>query len=187
MRTFIAVEFSDDIRQRLAAAQERLRGSVSGVKWVEPGILHLTLKFLGEIDEGAVDGVAGAMADAAAGVSPFEVRVAGLGAFPPHGAPRVVWAGLADPSGSLQALHDTLDRGLEPLGIEPEGRPFTAHLTIGRVKEPRGAQALRALIEKQAPAEFGVQRVEELVLFRSVLSSSGPTYTPLRRHPFQRT
>jgi len=181
MRAFIAVEFDPAIRERLAEAATRLRAASSGVKWVGLEQMHLTLKFLGEVEESAVDEVAVVMAEAAAGVAPFEVRVAGLGAFPPHGAPRVVWAGLDDSAGHLKGLHVRLDSGVAELGVEREGRPFAAHLTLGRVKDPRASQGVRSAIERETAAEFGVQRVEELVLFQSVLSSSGPTYTPLRR------
>ena len=181
MRTFVAVEFGEAIRERLGLAQQRLRAAQAGIKWVDPKIMHLTLKFLGEIDDGAEGDVAAAMAAAVRGVAPFEVRVAGLGSFPPHGAPRVVWAGIEDRSRSLATLHERIESELDPLGIEREDRPFQAHLTLGRAKDARGGQALRALIEQQRSTEFGLQAVEELVLFRSVLTASGPTYTPLRR------
>jgi len=181
MRAFIAVEFDQAIRERLAEAATRLRATSTGVKWVSPEQMHLTLKFLGEVEESAADEVAVVMAEAVAGIAPFEVRVSGLGAFPPQGAPRVVWAGLDDSANHLKRLHVRLDSGVAELGVEREGRPFTAHLTLGRVKDPRASQGVRAAIEREAAADFGVQRVEELVLFQSVLSPSGPIYTPLRR------
>ncbi len=181
MRAFIAVEFDAAIRERLAEVATRLRAASSGVKWVSPEQMHLTLKFLGEIEESAVDEVAVVMAEAASGIAPFEVRVAGVGAFPPHGAPRVVWAGLDDAANHLKRLHVRLDSGVAELGVERESRPFAAHLTLGRVKDPRASQGVRAAIEREAAADLGVQKVEELVLFQSVLSPKGPMYTGLRR------
>jgi 2'-5' RNA ligase len=181
VRTFIAIEIDDGIRERLGRAQQGLRGQGPKVKWVDPAKVHLTLKFLGEIEEGAVEGVAAAMGRAVAGMAPFEMTVGGLGAFPPRGAPRVVWAGVADPSGGLATLHGRLERELGPLGFEPEGRPFRPHLTLGRVKDRRGGAPLPARIAAGAREEFGVQTVAELVLFLSTLSPAGPTYTPLRR------
>ena len=183
MRTFIAIELGDAIRERLAHAQERLRACRCGVKWVRPEQIHLTVKFLGEIDEGAAADVAAAMAAAAEGVGGLDLRVAGLGAFPPRGAPRVVWAGIEEPSGRLATLHKRLDLELEKLGIERETRPFHPHATLGRVKDRRAGRPLRALIDTQRTAEFGARTVDDMVLLRSVLSPTGPTYTPLHRQP----
>jgi len=121
------------------------------------------------------------MAEAAGPVEPFDFEVAMLGTFPPRGAPRVVWAGIEDAGGGLTRLHKGLERGLQALGFEREKRAFHPHLTLGRVKERRGTERLRALIEHEAATRFGTQRVEGLVLLQSVLSPKGPTYTPLRR------
>jgi 2'-5' RNA ligase len=181
MRLFIAVELAEAIRERLSAAQERLRRSGASVKWVKPELMHLTLKFLGEVEEPAIAGIEGAIAAAAEGVGPFDLTVAGLGAFPERGAPRVLWAGMRD-NGSLALLNRKLEEGLAVLGFPPEGRPFSPHLTIGRVNEPRGAGALRGVLDRQQAADFGSCRVEEIVLMLSVLSPAGPTYTALRRH-----
>jgi len=180
VRTFIAVELDEAIRERLAQAQERLRATGCSVKWVSPDKIHLTLKFLGQIEGGAVEAVRQVMSSAAWDVEPFEVTVAGLGAFPARGAPRVVWAGIAH-GGGLAALHGQLDGALARLGVGPETRAFAPHLTLGRVKDRRGAEALRPLLEAGAAEQFGTQRVEEIVLFRSVLSPGGSTYTALHR------
>ncbi len=182
MRLFIAVELDEAIRARLGAAQERLRAAQCSVKWVKPELMHLTLRFLGEVEEPRVPQIEEAMASAAAGIAPFEVTVAGLGAFPEHGAPRVLWAGIRD-NGSLATLNRRLEEGARRLGFEPEERPFSPHLTIGRVKDPRGANALRSPLDAAAAREFGSCTIAELLLVQSVLSPSGPTYTPLRRRP----
>jgi len=183
VRTFIAIELDEAIRTRLAQTAEALRGAGCKVRWVTPERMHLTLKFLGEIEPAALDAVAGAMATAAAGAGAFEIQVAGLGAFPPRGAPRVVWAGVRDPEGQLAALHGRLNEALAAAGFERERRAFRAHLTLGRVKERRGAERLRRRLDEQAGGEFGIQEVRELVCFRSELSAHGPAYTPLRRQP----
>ncbi len=181
MRTFVAVELSDAIRRRLGEAQERLRSARCAVKWVKPELMHITLKFLGEIEEGVIAGIEGAMASAAEGIAPFDLTVAGLGAFPERGAPRVLWAGVRD-NGSLAILNRRLEDGLERLGFARESRPFSPHLTIGRVKDPHGAGALRGPLGREAATQFGSCRVESLVLMLSTLSPAGPTYTPLLRH-----
>ena len=181
MRTFIAVELDDAIRERLGQAQDRLREAPCKVKWVRPAQMHVTLKFLGEIDPAVVDDVAKAMAWAAEAAEPCALRVAGLGTFPPRGAPRVVWAGIEDASGMLGLVHKRLARALEPMGFEPEKRAFRPHLTLGRVKERSGTERLRDLLAGQEGAELGTQDVSEIVLFQSVLSPQGATYTALRR------
>ena len=181
MRTFIAIEFDDAIRQRLVQAQERLREAGCEVRWARAEQMHLTVKFLGEIDPATVGAVAEAMAHAAEAVAPFEVEVAGLGAFPPRGAPRVVWAGVEDPGGHVQQLQARLERRLEPLGFERERRAFHPHLTLGRVKDRHGADRLRERIEGQPARRFGRQHIEELVLLQSELKPTGAVYTLLRR------
>jgi 2'-5' RNA ligase len=183
VRTFIAIELDEGIRTRLAQATESLRGAGCKVRWVTPDRMHLTLKFLGEIDPEALAAVAAAMATAAAGAGAFQIQVAGLGAFPPRGAPRVVWAGVGDAEGKLAALHGRLDEALAAAGFERDSRAFRPHLTLGRVKERRGAERLRARLEESAEGEFGTQEVRELVCFRSELSAHGPAYTPLGRQP----
>jgi 2'-5' RNA ligase len=180
VRTFLAIELDDAIRERLAAAQERLRSQAGGVKWVEAENIHLTLKFLGEIDEDVAPLVAEALGPVAAGIEPFEMRLAGLGAFPPHGAPRVVWAGVQEPSGRLLELHRRIERELEALGIEREDRPFTAHVTLGRIKD-RPDPRLRHALDARAADDFGSQAVTHVTFFQSVLSPAGPTYTALSR------
>jgi len=180
MRLFIAVELDEAIRKKLAEAQERLRAARCSVKWVKPELMHLTLRFLGEVDEGRIPQLEEAMASGAAGIAPFGVTVAGLGAFPERGAPRVLWVGIRD-NGSLATLNSRLETGVRHLGFAPEDRPFSAHLTIGRVKDPRGANALRGPLTAAAATDFGSCTITELLLIQSVLSPSGPTYTPLRR------
>jgi len=180
VRTFIAIALSDEIRTRLAAAQERLRAANCPVKWVKPDLMHVTLRFLGEIQEPAIPDIERTLASAAHGVRPFQVTVAGLGAFPERGAPRVLWAGLSD-NGSLALLNRRIEDSLSQLGFAPQDRPFSPHLTLGRVKDPRRAHALRRLLDKHASATFGSCTIEELLLILSVVSPAGPTYTPLRR------
>lgn len=181
MRLFIAVELSDAVRARLSAAQERLRAAPCAVKWVKPQLMHLTLRFLGEVAPSRIPDLEAAMASAAEGVPPFEARVVGLGAFPERGAPRVVWAGIQD-NGSLATLNRRLEEAARRLGFDPEQRPFSPHLTLGRVKDARGAPALRGLLDAQAAAHFGSCTITGLVLVESRLSPAGPSYTVLRRH-----
>ena len=171
----------EDVRQRLATAIERLRPHAADVAWVAPANLHVTVKFLGQIDEKRVFAVAAAVRDAAAGHRAFTLRVAGLGAFPTPRRPRVIWAGLADAGGSLARLAGSVDAAVAALGVPAETRPFAAHVTLGRVRESRRLPDLaEALARGTAFGELGVDRV---VLMRSELSPKGARYTELAALP----
>ena len=179
MRAFIAIELSSEVRAALAAAVGALARCTAKVKWVEPDNVHLTLKFLGSIDDGMAEQVKRAMADAA-GRGGFGFVVEGLGRFPPRGKPRVVWAGVSEGAEALKALQAVLEAVLRPLGFEKE-RDYVPHLTIGRVKRPQGAEALVAALEPYAGTRFGACRASEMVLFQSELTPRGPVYTAVAR------
>ena len=179
MRAFVAMEISDEVRSALVRAQQELARSPAKVKWVAPQNIHLTLKFLGEIDAETVGPVKAALAEAAGG-GPVAFTVEGLGAFPPRGAPRVVWAGVsrgADPIARVQAA---LERAFRPLGFQAERR-FVPHLTLGRVKSRQGADELRSALERRAGTGFGACTAAEVVLFESTLTPQGAIYTVAAR------
>jgi 2'-5' RNA ligase len=179
MRTFIAIELDEPARRVLLEAQENLRRGPFDVKWVEAANLHLTLEFLGEVDEARCEDVRKAMERAASGTAPFVIEIAGLGSFPPRRPPRVIWAGVIEKTGTLSRLHERLVRELERSGIEREKEEaFHAHVTIGRVRSPRGARELeRALTEiRLATAHVDVRA---LMLKRSELGREGPRYSDL--------
>jgi RNA 2',3'-cyclic 3'-phosphodiesterase len=175
MRAFLAIAVNDAVRAELARMQQTLGRTPAKVKWVEPANLHLTMQFLGEIDTAQADAVAAAMAGAAEGFEPFACRIEGLGCFPPNGLPRVVWAGVGQGAEAILRLHAALEQRLVPLGFEAERR-FVPHVTLGRVKSPRGAGELAAAVERQRPAAFGACRVEAVMLYRSELTPQGAVY-----------
>jgi 2'-5' RNA ligase len=183
-RAFVAIPLPDDVRTRLASAQERLRPARADVTWVDPGRLHVTLKFLGPLSDGARPLLEEGLRRVAAAAAPFDLAAKGLGAFPASGAPRVVWAGLSEREpGRLAALARAIEEAAATAGFPREDRPFSAHVTLGRVKSPHNAPALRALLEAGRDVEAGPFRADAFVLFRSDLSAHGPTYTEIARHP----
>jgi 2'-5' RNA ligase len=184
-RAFVAIPLPEDVRERLAALQERLRPARADVKWVEPGLMHVTLRFLGDLADGARPALEAGLRAAATGAAPIDLEARGLGAFPASGAPRVVWAGLAEREpGRLAALASAVEGAAAAAGFPPETRPFTAHVTLGRAKSPRNAAALRALLAGAGgDAGAGAFRMEAFVLYRSDLSPQGPTYTAVERFP----
>lgn len=141
--------------------------------------LHLTVKFLGDVDDRLLGDVCSAAEAAAAQVEPFEFAVAGLSAVPPRGLLRMIWAGVTEPSGRLGKLNDLLEAAYAEMGFRVEKRAFRPHLTLGRVKGGGGLDRLRAAAEKYAQTDFGTQSAKKVIVFASKLGPGGPTYTPL--------
>ena len=184
MRAFLAVELPSHARHELARLQDQLRDSRADVKWVEKDNLHLTLRFLGDIDERERQRVESASQLAAAAMSPVTVTLSSLGAFPSVSAPRVVWVGLGDGAESLAQLAAQIEAQLAKAGFPKADKPFSAHITLGRVRSPRNRLELVRTINDVVwtpPASFVVDHV---TLFRSDLGSAGPTYSILREFPF---
>jgi len=182
LRLFVAVDLSDEAKRALSGLLSRLKGLDSGVRWVAPENLHVTLKFLGNVEEGKVEAIRGALSGALSGFKPFAIRLKGLGAFPSAKRPRVVWMGVEEGNEELSALARAVEVALERLGFPREGREFVAHVTLGRVKSRASGGLLRFLERPEGIPEVR-QEVREVVLMRSVLRPEGPEYTPLFKFP----
>ena len=182
VRTFIAVEIDERARRAAAKLIEKLGAAAADVKWVEPHNLHLTLKFLGDVALDETARICQVVQKAAAEVEPFELAIAGAGAFPKPARPRTVWIGSNDTQDSMAVLHKKLENRLQKLGFRKDSRRFQAHLTIGRVKRAGpGMAELASLIEENAQCEIGKTTVREVVVFSSELGREGPNYHPLGR------
>lgn len=177
-RLFFAVAMTDEIRRRAAEVQREL-ALVTGrvVKWVDPGSLHLTLKFVGWVPADRVPDVLAVGREVAAAASPASLTLVGAGAFPNARRPRVLWIGGSGDVDILAAAAGALDRRLAEQGLaEPENRPFTAHLTLGRVRPDARPPDLTEALAVFAGQEFGQVSVAEFLLMRSHLQPSGPVY-----------
>jgi 2'-5' RNA ligase len=182
VRTFIAVEVGDEIRKNAVALQQRLARTHEDVRWATPDTMHITLLFLGEVDEREVVSVCRAVAAVAGREPPFPLRVSGVGAFPNNRRPKTVWAGVTDGAEPLRRLHGLLEEELLALGCyRKEDRPYTPHLTLGRVKAEGGGHALAAELPKLLAWDGGRTTVDEVVVFGSELTRDGPVYTVLGR------
>jgi 2'-5' RNA ligase len=177
VRAFVAVLLPEALRSRLAREIDALRLHAPGVAWVAAENLHVTLKFLGSVDEPRTAEI-GAALERAATVPAFDVDVRGLGAFPSATRARVLWAG-APGAPAFARLAEGIDRALTALGFPPEARGFTPHVTLGRVREPRRNDALAAALEAAATRDFGTLRIDRVSLMRSDLSPRGARYTQL--------
>jgi 2'-5' RNA ligase len=182
LRTFIAVDLGQPLRDRCAAMQENLTRLGAEVKWVERENLHATLLFLGEVDERDVPAVCAAVATTCAGHKPFTLGVEKVGCFPNPRRPRTIWAGVGEGAAELTALHDALEPPLLELGCyRREERQFTPHITLGRVKNDRHTDRLAAGLAKYADWRDGDVAVGEVLVLSSELTPKGPVYTVLSR------
>jgi len=180
LRLFIALPLPQEMKERLASLQVDWKRKAHGVRWVRPEGLHITLKFLGHVPEGEIQGIKRVMERVSLGFPPFRVGIRGAGAFPSLQKARVLWIGVEDSDGRLKGIFKALERGLEKLGFPREDRPFRPHLTLGRVKE--GGRF--GFLEDYRDLEVGVLEVREMVLFKSELKPEGAEYEPLYSVPF---
>ncbi len=183
VRVFCAVELPIAARARAAEHAALLRERFREVRasWPRAENLHLTLKFLGEIEESRVEALSKAAGRAASDSRRFTLKLEGAGAFPRRGGPRVLWLGVADSSGGLARLQSRLEDECEREGFQREERPFHPHLTLARLRAPQGTRALAQLHQETGfePLEFPIT---ELVVMLSELGPGGSRYTPLSRH-----
>jgi 2'-5' RNA ligase len=184
MRTFVALLLSDEVRAVVAAEIERLRPLSRAVAWVPAENLHLTLRFLGEQSPAALDEVRAAIEEAAARSTPFALDLQGLGAFPGMVQPRILWIGVADGGLEARALQERLEAALERRGYGREPRAWHAHLTIGRVFDPRrwrrdAGPALHEAVAEASRRRFGRLGVSAVSLMRSDLHRSGARYSEI--------
>jgi RNA 2',3'-cyclic 3'-phosphodiesterase len=182
MRTFIAIEISDEIRDALVQIQSHLKYAGADVKWVEKQNIHLTLKFLGEITDKKCDEVKAALDEAGRTTKQFEIDVKELGVFPKIDYPRVIWVGLNKGVNESKELAAKIEEALSRIGFQKESRPFAAHLTIGRVRSSKNKAVLKEKIESydlRAASSDLSQPIDSIILFQSTLMPNGPIYTKL--------
>jgi 2'-5' RNA ligase len=184
LRTFIAIELDEELQANLKRVQDLLRDQLPprDIRWVRPDGIHLTLKFLGDIPASRLDEIKIALARAAAEVGPFTFTVAGVGCFPNSRQPRVVWVGLHEPTGALARLRDAVEAYVAPLGFPTERRPFSPHLTLGRVQRHASRSEVREIGQVVASREIGVldeMTVTAVCHIKSDLRPSGAVYTTL--------
>ncbi len=178
MRAFVALRISPETGTALGEFIDELRAIADGIGWVRISNLHMTLRFLGDaVDSRKLAPLGEALAAVAAKTAPFTIVTRGTGAFPDLARPRVIWVGLV--SDELVPLAERVEATAVECGFQPERRPYSPHLTIGRVRSLRGWRAARQALEDAAAREFGVSHIETITLYRSILGPDGPTYEDL--------
>src|ERR1700722_14341541 len=182
MRLFCGIDLPEDVRERLERLLMHLRPAAH-LKWVPVYNLHLTLKFIGEWPEEKLPQLETALRSVQKRLA-ISLEVRGLGWYPNPRNPRVFWAAV-EGGEVLRGLAHDIEAALEPLGIAKETRPFTAHLTLARIKEPAPLEALRNAVSQLGSAEYGSFQVDRFHLFRSQPGSAGSIYTKLSEFPLQ--
>ena len=176
IRAFIAIKLPDEIVAAIRKVQDQIKSSGVKIRWVRPENIHLTLKFLGDINERDIDQIHTAMIDAVKGYSPISLSGKGVGVFPNLRRPKVMWVGLGGESGRLIQLQETLDSQLKKIGFSKEKRAFKGHLTMGRVKGRIDTKKLTATLQEMSEFESEPFSAGEIVLFQSDLRPSGAVY-----------
>lgn len=184
LRAFIAIEIPPALHERIAAESAALQKDLAqAVRWVRPQNIHLTLKFLGDTSPASLENLAHALGGVAARQMPFQIEVGGFGLFPNSKRPRILWIGIQSPP-DLEQLQRAIESTCARLGYPLEGKPFSPHLTIGRLREEA---ALGPALQEIRIGQIGSLRVENLTLFRSDLHPQGPIYTALAQIPLAQT
>ncbi len=177
VRLFVAIDLPEDIRERLRGPQEHLKKSSARLNPVDPALIHMTLKFIGEVRDDAPARIGSALSGVT--FSPYTLQVTGIGSNNPR-QPRVIWCEIAD-GGASAALHALVEDALLPLGIARDDRPFRPHATLARVKQPD--PSLPGWIRAIPPGDFGSCTVREFRLKKSTLTPKGPVYETLLEVP----
>jgi 2'-5' RNA ligase len=184
IRSFVALDLDAPVLARVRTLVAALAGAGADVHWVRPAGLHITLKFLGAVEPARLERVHAAVQREASSHPVLRLQVRGLGAFPSLHRPRVIWAGLSGDGVVELALG--VERALEPLHFAAAERPFTPHVTLGRVRSLRGWLRLAAALATHADDDCGTTVVSAVVLYRSTLHPEGAVYTPLWTIPLGR-
>ena len=183
MRLFTAITLPEDLRTGIRRLIDALGVSGAPVKWVKPENVHLTLRFLGEVEENRINDIYEVTRLASKGIREFSLRVEHVGAFPTLKRPRVVWVGVQS-SPVLSTLHSRLEEGFHAIGFASEKKPYTPHLTIGRVKGTRGLEPLTGGLAHASFPPFTFM-VGNIKIIESVLKPQGPIYTTIGELPLE--
>ncbi|MFH1593338.1 MAG: RNA 2',3'-cyclic phosphodiesterase [Candidatus Omnitrophota bacterium] len=178
MRLFIAFDISQEMTGELSRLQRELSKTDADIKWVDPQNVHLTIKFLGEVESKKIDRIKAHLDEISAKNKKFEISLFKLGAFPGLDRPRVIWAGVDKGCSEIEAIAKTIDGEFVNLGFFKEDRPFSAHFTLGRVKSGKNKIRLKEILTSLS-VDPKACRVDHITLYKSTLTPHGPVYTVL--------
>ena len=177
IRAFIAVEIEGQTKQKISELISILKKSDANAKWITEGQMHLTLKFLGNIDEGHVQKISDALSIISNNFSSFTINFSGIGAFPDLNHPAVIWLGVNKGAEFLKMLNEKIETALEKLDLKKENREFKPHLTLARMRPSKNALSLVKLIKETDFSSWNDLRINRLVLLQSALNPKGAVHT----------
>ncbi len=183
IRTFIAVELPQGIHDSLKQLQDALRDPMPDVRWTKSGNIHLTLKFLGDVEISRIEAIGKALADIACQFTPFTTSFTNIGAFPNSRKPRIVWVGLEKGADELAKMARQIEDSMKRLGFPREKRRFNPHLTVGRIRRLEHPASMTEALERSEVDELGEFTVQRISLIKSQLSPAGSIYTILFEAP----
>jgi len=185
MRCFVAADINDALRSKIEMLQGELKRKLKnppGVKWVAPKLIHLTLKFLGEVEDDRTEEICQTLEQTCAGFKKFELEFSTVGSF--GRPPKVLWLGMKKQSNELEKLAGTVEQAVEELGFDKEDRPFSPHITLARMKNGFSDRQLPQIIENSGKIDAPAVTIDSVCFFKSQLTSDGPLYTLLKRIEF---
>ncbi len=189
MRAFIAIELPQEIKDTLGRLQAKLKTAEADVKWVEPKNIHLTLKFLGEIDEQTTEKIKSFLEKIPNAQKQFKINLSSPGAFPSPASPRVIWVGIKQGNAEIKGIAIFLEKQSAEIGLPPENKEFSAHITIGRVRSGKNRGELSKILSDLSQNSLEDQQftADKITLFKSTLSSNGPIYETVKEFPLATT
>jgi 2'-5' RNA ligase len=179
IRAFIAIEIDSEIKKRLSEHIDKLKRTGADVKWVIPENIHLTLKFLGYIEEDTLPDLNKIVNNAVSSLESFNISLGNIGAFPSLKRPRVVYVCVDEKGNNLIKLYEILNKGFGELGIKEESRKYVGHITLGRIRSQKNISKLTSVLKSGTECFFGLEKVNFLTLMQSELTPKGPIYTKL--------
>lgn len=180
MRLFIAFEMPDEVKKNVVELINELKKVEASIKWVEEKNLHITLKFLGWVEDKDLEKLIEMVSRSVENFKSFKVDFKGMGTFPEGKAPRVVWVGATEGAEVLGKIAESLENNLSQAGFRSEKRGFTPHLTIGRIKDKKGVDELKLKMAAIKNTEFGEAMIDRLFIMKSTLTSKGPIYEKIK-------
>lgn len=185
IRSFVAIALPPALIDEVSATVDELKRLGIHASFSKPGSVHLTLKFLGDVEETDITSIAAALAQIASEQHPFDLEAQGIGVFPNRHSPRVVWMGISTAGAQLRNLQQAVERSLEPVGFPLERRPFSPHLTLARVKSRANLDWLSRFVADNEKASFGSFSIDAFHLYQSILRPEGAEYRRLCSFPLE--
>ena len=182
-RTFIAVEIGSPAREVMLRMIKQLAGELNGVRWTQPDQLHLTLKFIGDIDNRELPEICTQMRAACSGIEAFSASLKGIGAFPRNKPPRVLWVGFQDGTEPLKLINQRLETSLTGLGVPTEGRAYAPHLTLGRINRGADQDQIAARLARDMDTEFASFDISDVHLIASIRERNRMIYETIDTVP----